>query len=49
MFKRKRLYKITYQYGGVKTTIVAAKSKEQALKKFKKEDSLSDVLSIEEI
>lgn len=49
MFKKKRLYEITYKSLIVRTTIVAAKSKVQALKKLKKEFSFVDVLDIKEI
>ena len=37
MFKKKKLYKITYELYARYTTIVEAKDEYQALKKFKKE------------
>ena len=37
MFKKKKLYKITYELLSTYTTIIEAKDEFQAIKKFKKE------------
>ena len=54
MFKKKILYKITYQTFANYTTIIAAKDKVQALKKFRKMAKkewfvVPEIISIQEI
>ena len=50
MFGKKKVYKITYQFVTPSSTLVVAKNKISALKKFRKQYYVVlDIISIEEI
>lgn len=54
MFKKKKLYKIRYEWISIDTTIIEAKDEYRALKKFKKEMKRMffappTIISVEEI